>query len=372
MIFVYQFFFVPLRCIGHIPNAQGRKRPTTNRYKIMKTKEANTHYSVADIAGDMTVKEMRDAASVLDISIPSKARKAEMTEIFVCKMPNRVVPCMKRLARFELELLDALVQAGSGQGILLHGTLWYYVLPFSAIVQSQKDEEDGMELVTLSDELRPIIAESLPAILNDPARKRIDELVQYAYGLVNLYGILDFGDGMDMITYESGLVDLNKNEDWNLVWQLLRSGFMNRCSVSLKGGPVLLSPFVVEEESARESIGVQQDIKWYKPFSCAEIMAAGAMPCISLPGKHYMPLVQSIKHTFGMDDRRAYETVQTLWGMLQYDANPVRALLAVIPTENPSFEKLENVLDALTAFSNDSPRWRLKGYSPAEIFAQRT
>lgn len=64
-------------------------------------------------------------------------------------------------------------------------------------------------------------------------------------------------------------------------------------------------------------------------------MAAGAMPCISLPGKHYMPLVQSFKHTFGMDDRRAYETVQTLWGMLQYNMNPVRALLEILSYGKP-------------------------------------
>ncbi len=132
------------------------------------------------------------------------------------------------------------------------------------------------------------------------------------------------------------------------------------------------SPFALEDEPVRESIGVQQDIKCYKPFSRAEIMAAGAMPCISLLGKHYMPLVQSIKHTFGMDDRRAYETVQTLWGMLQYNMNPVRALPEILSYENPSLEKLGDMSDVLTAFCNDCPRWALKGYSPAEIFAQRT
>lgn len=338
----------------------------------MKTKEANTHYSVADLAADMTVEEMRNAAGRIGFSIPSKARKAEVKEIFIREMPKHIVPCLQRLARFELELLEALVEAGSGHGVVLDGTFWYYMLPRCEIVQSRENKEDGMELVILSDELRPIIAESLPAILNDPSRKRIDELMQYAYGLVNLYGILDFGDCMDMITFESGLVDMEKKEDRDLVWLLLQSGFARRCGLSLPDGLLLLSPFVYQPEPIQESIRARKDIAHYKPFSRAEIMAAGAMPCISLPGKHYMPLVQSIKHTFGMDDRRAYETVQTLWGMLQYNMNPVRALLEILSYENPSLEKLGDMSDVLTAFCNDCPRWALKGYSPAEIFAQRT
>ena len=83
----------------------------------MQTRQANTAYTIADVFRGMTLNEMQATAYDMSLPIPGKLRKAEYQEAIIHAIPEHISDFLPRLARFELELLDQLVQIGSGKAL---------------------------------------------------------------------------------------------------------------------------------------------------------------------------------------------------------------------------------------------------------------
>ena len=177
----------------------------------------------------MTLSEMQATAYDMSLPIPSKLRKAEYQEAIIHAIPEHIGDFLLRLARYELELLDQLVLIGSGKALIVPTLSINSALIANHIIQVEFLRNEHADCFTLSDELRPHIAQCLPAILNDPDRKPFDRLMQYAFGITNLYGALDYKKGMDMIIFR-GMIDFDKPEARLLFKRFINSGFFLQCS----------------------------------------------------------------------------------------------------------------------------------------------
>ena len=195
----------------------------------MQTRQANTAYTLADVFRGMTLSEMQATAYDMSLPIPSKLRKAEYQEAIIHAIPEHIGDFLLRLARYELELLDQLVLIGSGKALIVPTLSINSALIANHIIQVEFLRNEHADCFTLSDELRPHIAQCLPAILNDPDRKPFDRLMQYAFGITNLYGALDYKKGMDMIVFR-GMIDLDKPKARLLFKRFINSGFFLQCS----------------------------------------------------------------------------------------------------------------------------------------------
>ena len=195
----------------------------------MQTRQANTAYTLADVFRGMTLSEMQATAYDMSLPIPSKLRKAEYQEAIIHAIPEHIGDFLLRLARYELELLDQLVLIGSGKALIVPTLSINSALIANHIIQVEFLRNEHADCFTLSDELRPHIAQCLPAILNDPDRKPFDRLMQYAFGITNLYGALDYKKGMDMIIFR-GMIDFDKPEARLLFKRFINSGFFLQCS----------------------------------------------------------------------------------------------------------------------------------------------
>ena len=195
----------------------------------MQTRQANTAYTLADVFRGMTLSEMQATAYDMSLPVPRKLRKAEYQEAIIHAIPEHIGDFLLRLARYELELLDQLVLIGSGKALIVPTLSINSALIANHIIQVEFLRNEHADCFTLSDELRPHIAQCLPAILNDPDRKPFDRLMQYAFGITNLYGALDYKKGMDMIIFR-GMIDFDKPEARLLFKRFINSGFFLQCS----------------------------------------------------------------------------------------------------------------------------------------------
>ena len=335
----------------------------------MQTRHANTADTIADVFRGMTLNEMQATAYDMSLPIPSKLHKAEYQEAIIHAIPEHIGDFLPRLARFELELLDQLVQIGSGKALIVPSPSVNSALVANHIIQVEFLNNEHADCFTLSDELRPHIAQCLPSILNNPDRKPFDRLMQYAFGITNLYGALDFKKGMDMIVF-SGMIEIDEPEGQSLLKRFIHSGFFLQCSQETiqngKASHYLTSALMYElEPILAETQARKKIVKRYNDFSDEEILAAGEFPYIRLMCDGYEELRKLLRSEFHISDEQAQCTIQNLWVLLQYNSNPFNILQEILPPIT-SIDQLQKLAPVVVRFSNNSPRWMLKGFSPSE------
>lgn len=118
---------------------------------------------------------------------------------------------------------------------------------------------------------------------------------------------------------------------------------------------------VLAETKARKKL-----VKRYNDFSDKEILAAGEFPYIRLMCDGYEELRKLLRAEFRMSDEQVRGTIQNLWVLLQYNPNPFHILQEILPPIS-SIDQLQKLAPVVMRFSNNSPRWILKGFSPSEV-----
>ena len=278
---------------------------------LFKTQSADTSYSVADVLGKLTLDELRATAYDMRLAIPTKLRKSEYLKEIIRLFPARVNDLLHSLPRYELELLQQLLQTGKGKSLVMPTTTVHYFIISNHIVQSEYLQKEQTDILTLSDELRPIVAAQVEKELEDPERKQFDQLLQYAYGVLNLYGVTDFENGMNMIAKKR--LKVNK-QDAQLLGRFAQSAFFIQCSQESeftgKYTDYLVSPLMFDHETVLHETALRKQIRKPKTFTSEEIMAAGEMPVMRFLMPEYKELITVLQKELGLDDYRIRNVLQ--------------------------------------------------------------
>ena len=153
--------------------------------------------------------------------------------------------------------------------------------------------------------------------------------------------------------------------------RFINSGFFLQCSQETiqngKENQYFTSALMYELEPVlAETKARKKIVKRYNDFSDEEILAAGEFPYIRLMCDGYEELRKLLRAEFSMSDEQVRGTIQNLWVLLQYNPNPFHILQEILPPIS-SIDQLQKLASVVMRFSNNSPRWILKGFSPSEV-----
>ena len=153
--------------------------------------------------------------------------------------------------------------------------------------------------------------------------------------------------------------------------RFINSGFFLQCSQETiqngKENQYFTSALMYELEPVlAETKARKKIVKRYNDFSDEEILAAGEFPYIRLMCDGYEELRKLLRAEFSMSDEQVRGTIQNLWVLLQYTPNPFHILQEILPPIS-SIDQLQKLAPVVMRFSNNSPRWILKGFSPSEV-----
>ena len=153
--------------------------------------------------------------------------------------------------------------------------------------------------------------------------------------------------------------------------RFINSGFFLQCSQETiqngKENQYFTSALMYELEPVfAETKARKKIVKRYNDFSDEEILAAGEFPYIRLMCDGYEELRKLLRAEFRMSDEQVRGTIQNLWVLLQYNPNPFHILQEILPPIS-SIDQLQKLASVVMRFSNNSPRWILKGFSLSEV-----
>lgn len=319
-----------------------------------------------------TKEDLKEMAKMIDLSIPTKLRKVEYAFQYV----DAILSCpdlwLVQLPRYELTLLQKLVDAGPNAYIEEPQTFYTTALEILSLVVTDYDyEEDGVIRYMICDELREAIAPHLADILNSKERENRYMIEQYVLGIVNLYGLHPLDEVVKLLNEYIKDPQAKKEITAALSESILIRQYVIDLVVELNSVPNMRSPFMLDIEDILRELGMRPEIYVHEPkkFTAEEVFQAGSMPFVSINNPFSDKLKQFMKKELGFTAEKIASTLHRLWVLSQTENNILATFLPSINSHLLSVAKLQEAVGLFSEYTNHSPRWFLKGYSPAEASA---
>lgn len=198
-----------------------------------------------------TKEDLKEMAKMIDLSIPTKLRKVEYAFQYV----DAILSCpdlwLVQLPRYELTLLQKLVDAGPNAYIEEPQTFYTTALEILSLVVTDYDyEEDGVIRYMICDELREAIAPHLADILNSKERENRYMIEQYVLGIVNLYGLHPLDEVVKLLNEYIKDPQAKKEITAALSESILIRQYVIDLVVELNSVPNMRSPFMLEDRKS--------------------------------------------------------------------------------------------------------------------------
>ncbi|MCI1684095.1 MAG: SEC-C domain-containing protein [Bacteroides sp.] len=318
-----------------------------------------------------TKNELTDFAKLLNVPVSAKLRKDEYITALaqgVLSTPESWLSC---LTYYELTLLQKLVHAGPDayveeQDFLVESVMEYLSL---VLVDRWFSIDEGKARYMICDELRESIAPHLDKVLSVGEQTSYFLIEQHAHGLLNLYGFLRYSDLIDMLCeYLSDLLPKTVIIDVMSSSMLIQHNLFEMIGES-DMSLYVKSPVLMEPERLEDDLYQHRKIRKMKHFPKEEVFAMGKMPRFDIPNIHSGELKRYIIEHLGLSEDMAVLRMQDIWYSMQMDMSPISIATSMVRDKLSSMQELEEAIELFIAYCNECPRWFLKGYSSAEIFA---
>lgn len=310
-----------------------------------------------------------------DATIPKSLPKEEFAEKLSSALLATSPEWLKKMPPYDIEILKELSNIKAGTRLVKPRL--YFPLPSIIYNILQVDEEKslGNETITyyLTEDVHTAVSSCIFDVFNNDLMREYQQLQQYAYGLLALYGILP----VDQFHDEIECFPFTSEETFNeLIKMLILSELFFMYSIQIdekKDEVVLVSPWVEDSKKVWKEIQKRKDIP-NKVFKYEEIMSAGQLPYPAFTSEFTGDMIDLLNYTDKtFKDTKpiepAEQTLTDIWFNIQEGESPmagVEAMLADFPSKH---RKLTNEVVSLYAnYQNSLPRWDLKGHSPKEAF----
>lgn len=310
-----------------------------------------------------------------DATIPKSLPKEEFAEKLSSALLATSPEWLKKMPPYDIEILKELSNIKAGTRLVKPRL--YFPLPSIIYNILQVDEEKslGNETITyyLTEDVHTAVSSCIFDVFNNDLMREYQQLQQYAYGLLALYGILP----VDQFHDEIECFPFTSEETFNeLIKMLILSELFFMYSIQIdekKDEVVLVSPWVEDSKKVWKEIQKRKDIP-NKVFKYEEIMSAGQLPYPAFTSEFTGDMIDLLNYTDKtFKDTKpiepAEQTLTDIWFNIQEGESHmagVEAMLADFPSKH---RKLTNEVVSLYAnYQNSLPRWDLKGHSPKEAF----
>ena len=310
---------------------------------------------------------------ILGCDVRSNLKKSDMAMGVALYIEHDSEQWLRGFPTWELDLLTDLIKQNPGQ--------WsepkYQPLPsiLETLHLVHVDvTEDNLVRYMLSEVMHDSIQRGLSKAIAYTEMRKFRVFEEYMFGALNLFGLVPLTFMYSMFTRISSA--LGKDKDDKIEWTInsckfvLDSIFLKFYHMKVGDTAYFFHPAIQQEYSLYKTM-VQKNIEDYKKFSDAEIHEAGrTYPYIStcqdkLFSKALIKELKKLKFE-GEDLHIVYRELYT---SAQEMPNELMGMISAMANDRlTSMAQLQGLVSAVMEFSNNIPRWELKGYSSREIF----
>ncbi len=310
-----------------------------------------------------------------DAAIPQSLPKEEFAEKLSSALLASAPEWLKKLPPYDIGILKELSNVEPGTRLVKPRL--YFPLPSVIYNFLQVDEEKSLENETityyLTKDIHTAVSSCIFDVFDNDLMREYQQLQQYAYGLLALYGILPVDQFCDEIEFFPFTSEETINELIKML-SLSELFFMHSNQIDEKKDEVVLvSPWVEDSKKVWKEIQKRKEIP-YKVFEYEEIMAAGQLPYPAFTSEFTKDLMDLLNYTdITFKDKKTFEpaeqTLTDIWFSIQEGRSPVAGIEAMLADFPSKHRKLtDEVVGLYSNYQNSLPRWDLKGHSPAEAF----
>ncbi len=334
-----------------------------------KAEEFKSSIKLVDSMRMETKETLKEIAKLLGISISAKLRKEEYAEglaYVIVAFPQEWLP---GLTRFELLLLKKLVEAGPNAYVEEKKALVPNTLEtLGMLIADYSMEQQGLIRFMIYDELRNAIAPYLDEILASKEQMTRNTIEQYACGVLNLYGLMEFGSLLDLLN--DCLKVLYTKEE---IYRTLQKSIQIERHTLRVVGPytvhtLIQSPFLNNPEELDARLAQRPEMNIRRSFSLQEMLDAGSMPVPQIPIPSSAKLKSYMMNRLKYSEASANFQLLFLWGAMQAEGNPISFISPIIGDKLSSRQELQEAVNLFMEYINQCPRWFLRGYSSQETF----
>ena len=294
-----------------------------------------------------------------DAAIPKSLPKEEFAEKLSSALLASAPEWLKKLPPYDIGILKELSNVEPGTRLVKPRL--YFPLPSVIYNFLQVDEEKSLENETityyLTEDIHTAVSSCIFDVFDNDLMREYQQLQQYAYGLLALYGILPVDQFCDEIeffpfTSEETINELIKNENSNQIDEK-------------KDEVVLVSPWVEDSKKVWKEIQKRKEIP-YKVFEYEEIMAAGQLPYPAFTSEYTKDLMDLLNYTDNTFKNKktsepVEQTLTDIWFNIQAGESPIAGIEAMLADFPSKHRKLtDEVVGLYSNYQNSLPRWDLK------------
>ena len=336
----------------------------------------NKQRTLENLFEKLEIEDVLDNAEIMGYNPDKRLDRLEKPELIRKELAKAILAepeiVLRKLPYEDLMLLRILQNAEPNVGMSMHATSQIMSMAMMGLAEQVPTDKDGsMEIVSITEDFKDAIRPCLEEVLNDIEVKLRLLLEEYLIGALNLYGVLtkselktilkecydlsDDGNGLFDHIYPNSLALLIQEFDgtlYDVEEDIYVSPFINSIS------------YVVWEREKHT------DTSTLKHFDRDTLRAAGQMPVPTIPNRFNQKLLSTLQTKLGYSEEEALFQRFLMWQKVQNDANIVNIVKDIVEnaSQRPrSMNELNDVVQVLTEFLNNAPRWIFRGRCPNDL-----
>lgn len=314
-----------------------------------------------------TKEDLKEIAFLLGVSIPTKLRKNEFAESLADAILSDPDIWLPQLTRYELTILQKLVNAGPNTYIESSYASMTTALESLTLVISDYDYvKEGKIRYMICDELRESIAPHVDNLLNSQELKTYHLIEQYMLGIINLYGLLPLAEMIKLLKEYLKDSEISGQISHTLDNSILLRQYTFKMVDQFNSTPYVRSPFLLDIEKLDREMYEHPEAAYFRKFTAEEVFEAGSLPFVSIGNPCLEKLKNFMKSKQGLTENEIVPILHHLWYESQIKDNEISIIFPFIDTLSLSINEVQEAIGVYSDYINHCPRWFLKGYSPAE------
>lgn len=320
---------------------------------------------------ELTKEDLNSLRIMAHYPIKSNLKKADLVSALEDAFRKDPVSLLQALPVYDLLIMQSLCDLDRDQCAV-------YELPtalpssmYYGLVEWEYNEDEAWKInICLSDEMYMLISPFIKQVVDERRSSKKYLLEYFFWGMLYIYGTPTMGDYLEVLKATFG----EKEDAW---WQM----FLGLCKYypfgadkSLQYNGHFVNPDIEDPEAVFEQQRARgMDVKPLKKYSMDEILSVGETGPFFVYDKHSDICKKAISalEKCGYGHRDAVARLSRIWVDVQDDATPKNTTQilqkAIGEPKLRSVEELNSIIQALTDYMNNLPRWCLGGRTPKDI-----
>ncbi len=330
--------------------------------------ESNTSYET--ILKNNTLEELKQMSKFFGLTIPQHLIKDEFVKQMAEKVLIDAPAWLERLPMYEMDILEKLLEKEPGVYVAMPKTLFSLcIFELNLVVVDEETLPDAF-IYILCDDVRNAI---LPHIYEIHARRLEhieDHVEKIILGLVNIYGRLGLSDLKNRVNF---LLTDEKRAKINIPAYFEKSFLVDRYLIHTRG----FEEF--PDEEFYMITPVYPDPQWFvknerrglirnAAYPLDTIIAFGEQPYVVPGDKDAIAFYDFLHDELHKSVDESHFTFAMCWYHLQMDVKVGTIISKLVEgAQIDDVRFLNTAVEKFAAFSNNCPRWMLKGNTPKGI-----